>query len=110
MAKLKMLKPRLEAVRHVATKATAVSVQRVTGRALQRRRLEAWTASPFCAMCDRVVEYPGGFELDHRVALEHGGPDTPDNWQVLCIRVEYIDGQRIKTGCHVNKTAEERCK
>ena len=59
-------------------------------------------------MCGRVVAYPDGFELDHRLALEHGGGDSAENWQILCIRVEYIDGQRIKTGCHVDKTAIER--
>lgn len=59
-------------------------------------------------MCGRVVEYPAGFELDHRLALEHGGTDSEDNWQLLCVRVEYIDGQRVKTGCHVEKTAAER--
>jgi 5-methylcytosine-specific restriction protein A len=108
MAKLRTLQPRVKVLRQSIATATPVSVQRVTGRALQRRRLELWTAGPVCAMCGRVVEYPGGFELDHKLALEHGGDDSAGNCQLLCIHVEIIDGQRVKTGCHVNKTAEER--
>lgn len=108
MTKLTMLKPRLQVARPAIQRPTAVSVKRLTGRALQRRRLELWTADPCCAKCGRVVEYPVGFELDHRLALEHGGGDSEDNWQLLCIYVEYIDGQRVKTGCHVDKTATER--
>lgn len=31
------------------------------------------------------MDYPWGFELDHKVPLSQGGPDTEENSQVLCI-------------------------
>lgn len=71
---------------------------RITGRALQRRRLSVWTADPTCARCGKLTAYPSGFELDHRVPLFKGGDDTEDNCQVLCNGVN---------GCHEKKTADD---
>ena len=62
-----------------------------------------WTASPTCAHCGRMTIYPYGFELDHKVALDHGGQDSEANMQVLCV---YYEGGR-KVGCHVAKTEQD---
>ncbi|NLY58832.1 MAG: HNH endonuclease [Gammaproteobacteria bacterium] len=107
MAKLTMLKPSLQAIDTRTLKPATVSDTRITGRRLQNRRYSIWKRDPHCAGCGRVVGYPGGFELDHIVPLYQGGPDTEENCQVLCIHVEIVDGQRVKTGCHVGKTAED---
>lgn len=77
---------------------------RLRGRKLQATRLRIWAQDPRCAMCRKLVEYPHGFELDHITALHKDGSTNDDeNMQVLCIAV--IDG--VKTGCHVDKTAED---
>lgn len=57
---------------------------RITGRRLQATRLRIWSRDPRCAMCRALVEYPSGFELDHKVPLFKGGPDRDENMQVLC--------------------------
>lgn len=79
-------------------------IKRITGRKLQERRLRVWSESPFCARCGKVTVHPHGFELDHIVALDNGGPDTEENCQVLCVERDK-DGN--KAGCHVDKTAED---
>ena len=75
---------------------------RIRGRALQARRLKVWTKDPRCAKCKKLVEFndkPGrGFQLDHKVPLFKGGPDTEENCQVLCVGPE---------GCHDRKTASD---
>ena len=68
--------------------------KRITGRALQRRRLSVWRVNPYCAMCSSLVAFPDGFELDHIEPLHKGGQDTEDNCQVLC----------APNGCHAIKT------
>lgn len=78
--------------------APTLSEVRMAGRALQARRLRIWTQSPICAACGRLTSYPAGFELDHRVPLHQGGPDTDENCQVLC------NGD---DGCHGKKTAQD---
>ncbi|MDZ5601726.1 HNH endonuclease signature motif containing protein [Pseudomonas sp. RP23018S] len=70
----------------------------MTGSRLQARRLRLWQASPQCAECGRVVDYPSGFELDHRVPLHQGGADTDNNCQILCCG---------PGGCHLRKTVAE---
>jgi 5-methylcytosine-specific restriction protein A len=77
---------------------------RIRGRKLQQRRLRIWSQNPCCAKCDKLTTYPNGFELDHKVALDNGGPDTDENCQVLCVA---RDKQGNKTGCHVDKTAKD---
>lgn len=80
---------------------------RLRGRKLQAARLRIWSADPHCARCGKLVDYPRGFELDHIKAVSTSADKTKinadDNLQVLCVEVK--DG--IKTGCHVDKTAED---
>ncbi|MEE3636603.1 HNH endonuclease signature motif containing protein [Pseudomonas sp. AL 58] len=107
MTKLKMLRPPLKMAASQIAKVQVVADRRITGRRLQARRLAVWQQDPTCAACGRVVDYPGGFELDHKVPLFMGGEDVEANCQVLCVRFELIDGYRIKVGCHASKTARE---
>lgn len=74
------------------------TTKRITGRALQKRRLSVWGRDPTCAMCGRLTAYPGGFELDHKVPLFKDGEDTEENCQVLCNGIN---------GCHEKKTATD---
>ena len=83
--------------------APTLSELRITGRTLQARRLRLWTASPTCAVCGRLTEWPHGFELDHIVRLADGGADADSNCQILCV---YYEAGR-KAGCHADKTAGE---
>lgn len=76
--------------------------KRMSGRALQKRRLSVWTKDPCCAMCRRLTAYPADFELDHTVPLFKGGEDTEANCQILCISP---DGKT--PGCHERKTAQD---
>jgi 5-methylcytosine-specific restriction protein A len=71
---------------------------RLRGRQGVARRLRLWSKDPKCAMCRRLTDYPGGFHIDHKIALINGGTDTEDNLQVLCIGPE---------GCHAKKTAQD---
>lgn len=70
------------------------------GRGLQERRKRLWLLlGQRCAECGRLVvlEYPhqNGFELDHKILVSVGGPDTDDNCQILCSGED---------GCHAKKT------
>lgn len=78
--------------------APTLSGLRMAGRPLQARRLRIWTSDPTCAHCGRLTVFPGGFELDHRIALVDGGADTDENCQVLCSGPD---------GCHAKKTAQD---
>lgn len=69
--------------------------QRITGRALQRRRNHYFQEYPLCVECERQGRVKPGQELDHIVPLSKGGADEPDNWQGLC------------TDCHKVKTAKD---
>lgn len=80
------------------------ATKRMTGEKLQKRRLKIWTTSPYCAKCGCLCDYPQGFELDHIISLDLGGPDTEQNCQVLCV---WFDRQGNKRGCHQDKTNEE---
>lgn len=100
MAKLPTLKSRLKPVEGRKLSTTSTSERRMTGSRLQARRLRLWTQSPMCADCGRVVAYPSGFELDHRVPLHQGGADTDENCQILCCG---------PGGCHLKKTVAEGC-
>lgn len=71
-----------------------VADRRITGRALQERRLRIWSRDPHCAGCGRLVSMHQ-FELDHKVALVNGGADVDENCQVLCTGPD---------GCHHRKT------
>jgi 5-methylcytosine-specific restriction endonuclease McrA len=60
------------------------TTHRIRGRELQETRLRLWTANPRCAMCNKLVQYPGGFDLDHKIPIEHGGSNDDSNLQILC--------------------------
>lgn len=81
-----------------------VSERRIAGMTNQKRRLRLWSRDPHCAGCGCLVDYPGGFELDHIIPLSHGGPDIDDNCQVLCV---YMTTDMRKAGCHHKKTLED---
>ncbi|GAP66805.1 HNH endonuclease family protein [Mizugakiibacter sediminis] len=99
MARLKTLKPRLQAMDTLRRPmAPSMSERRMAGRKLQERRLSIWARSPHCARCGTLTSYPNGFELDHVVPLHQGGEDSEANCQVLC------------GGCHARKTAEDACR
>ena len=100
----KTLKPRVPMVGGRLASVPTLSGQRMAGRKLQDRRLRLWTANPHCASCGRLVLYPHGFEVDHILALDDGGPDTDDNCQVLCV---HMDQQGRKVGCHDTKTRRD---
>lgn len=109
MSRLKTVRPRLLIVGQNRFLAPTPSEQRTAGRQLQARRLRLWSMSPHCAGCGRLVSLDGrsavGFEVDHVVRLDEGGPDTDANCQVLCA---WRDEQGRKQGCHAAKTAGER--
>lgn len=71
--------------------------KRVTGRRLQAIRADHFARFPLCVRC--AAKSPPrvslATQLDHTVALEHGGKDTASNRQGLCDE------------CHKDKTAEE---
>lgn len=107
MPRLKMHKSPLKMATNQTLKVHVVADRRITGRRLQARRLAVWRQDPTCAACGRVVNFPEGFELDHKVPLFMGGEDIEANCQVLCVNFELIEGQRIKKGCHASKTNAE---
>lgn len=80
---------------------------RLRGRKLQAARLRIWSADPHCARCGRLVDYPRGFELDHIKAVstsaDKASINADENLQVLCVELK----GGIKTGCHIDKTAED---
>lgn len=77
---------------------------RLTGRRLVEARLRIWAKDPHCAMCGKVVQYPGGFELDHILPLSKGGSNEDGNLQVLCAD---DPGDPLSQGCHSLKTGED---
>ncbi|HFT7519560.1 TPA: HNH endonuclease [Pseudomonas aeruginosa] len=94
--KLVTIKPRIRMVQtNSMHPQTTVADHRITGRKLQDRRLRVWSRNPCCAMCGKLCEFPGGFELDHEIPLFKGGEDTEENCQVLCSGPD---------GCHAKKT------
>jgi 5-methylcytosine-specific restriction protein A len=95
MGRLRTIKPRVKEVQSRLATPKRVRETRITGRALQKRRLAVWTRDPHCAHCRQLTVYPSGFNLDHIVALGNGGDDTDANSQVLCLR------------CHTRKSRED---
>lgn len=95
MTRLPMLKPRVQTADASRVSVHTTAERRMTGRRLQARRLRIWQRDPHCADCRRVVAYPDGFELDHRVPLYLGGQDTDENCEVRC------------PDCHRAKTARD---
>lgn len=108
VARLQKLAPRLgtlDVTKRVGN--NHVSGRRITGGALQKRREAVWLKDPRCASCRRVVQFPHGFELDHKVPLYQGGEDIEENCQVLCVYFEVVDGVKVKKGCHAEKTERD---
>lgn len=76
---------------------------RLRGRQAQTRRLRVWSLDPFCAACERLTNYPDGFELDHIVPLFKGGEDVDSNMQVLCVSPCHRDKTRADLGQAVKR-------
>ena len=104
MSKLKTLGSRIAPVKQERVAVLTTATNRMTGRRLQKRRLDMWQANPTCTKCGRVVDHPRGYELDHLVPLWQGGEDVEGNCQILCI---WYDDKGDKQGCHIDKTAVE---
>ena len=102
--RLNTLKPRIEVAAAGRVSVNTTSERRVTGRALQSRRLRIWSHDPRCVDCGRMTDYPHGFELDHEVPLEHGGSDDDGNMKIRCV---WFDLEGAKRGCHEEKTRRE---
>lgn len=71
--------------------------KRITGKRLQAIRASHFGRHPLCVRCQAKTppQVSLATQLDHILALEHGGADTEDNRQGLCAE------------CHKDKTAEE---
>lgn len=104
MARLPTIKSRVAPAARRQLASSNVAERRITGRALQDRRLRLWELNPHCAICGRLVAFPHGFELDHAVPLFQGGTDTDENCQILCV---YMGRDGHKAGCHLDKTRED---
>lgn len=60
----------------------------------KKQRAECfWRASGRCEVC--AVKLMGRYDIDHIIALDHGGKHEPGNWRVLCV------------ACHKAKTADD---
>lgn len=70
-------------------------VRRTRAKTPYGARLTFWRKDPHCQMCKRQVDYPNGFELDHKTPIWKGGTNDYDNLQVLCPE------------CHAKKTRIE---
>lgn len=68
-------------------------VKRIRGRALQAIRARHFRANPLCVHCHAKGIIKLATELDHIIALSHGGTNSDDNYQSLC------------SECHKRKTA-----
>jgi len=61
-----------------------------------RERAEIFAAAgEQCAKCTRHLTSADDWDLDHRIALENGGTNKPENMQVLC------------GWCHEPKTSDD---
>ncbi len=68
---------------------------RLRGKRGVQRRLRLLSAQPLCVICQAAGRITPARELDHRVPLWEGGPDTDANLDPLCRR------------CHRAKSAGE---
>lgn len=93
--KLRSLRPTVRALVPPKARMGGSADKRAPESVRTKRRLKLWTQDPCCQACRRLCDYPYGFELDHKVPLHQGGPDTEENSQVLCI------------ACHREKTRIE---
>ena len=96
MAKLRTLKPRLNAINTQRLKPMAKNAGRLDGAALYRMKRIAYARDlGCCCLCRKVIDYRLS-ELDHRIALQFGGSNDVGNLWTLC------------PACHARKTADER--
>ena len=92
-SRIECLRPRLGAL----DTRTAPPVDiRLRGRAAVERRAHWLRAHPLCLHCEQAGRVSVAQEVDHITALEHGGADSENNLQSLCIP------------CHLAKTRAER--
>lgn len=92
MARLTTIKPRVKTVGRLLQ---PVVVERMSGRANQRRRARLLSAEPRCVHCLRDGFITLAAEVDHVVPLWAGGADDDDNCAGLCRE------------CHRRKSAAE---
>lgn len=95
--KLQTLKPRVQRANllRVAPLSVDHEVVRLSGRRLQERNERVLAANPLCVYCQAKGIIRAAVEVDHRVPLHLGGPDTENNLQGLCRE------------CHDDKSAQE---
>lgn len=93
------LQPIASRVRTLArTTATPFGVKRIRGSQLQRIRREHFQRHPLCVHCDRKGIVRAATELDHVIALENGGIDSPD---------PFVNRQGLCADCHAKKTERD---
>ncbi|WP_455424807.1 HNH endonuclease [Dryocola sp. LX212] len=95
MAKLPMLGSRIQAIDTRRIKPLVSETLRLSGatRVTMKRKVYVRDGG-MCQLCGRVVDLCES-ELDHKVALQFGGNNEPENLWTLCIP------------CHEDKTKRE---
>ncbi len=93
MARLATLKPRVSVF--TGQRIQSHYVERIRGRANQRRRERILTERPLCVHCEAQGRVSEATEVDHIVPLWKGGGEHDGNMQPLC------------HACHAAKTAAE---
>lgn len=92
MPRLTALKPRVAFVRQ---RIQSHNVERIRGRANQRRRERILSERPLCVHCEAQGRTSAATEVDHIVPLWQGGSEDDSNLQPLCAE------------CHNVKTVAE---
>ena len=83
-------------VRPAFQKRSTAKIRPLTGRPWRRLREKIMQRDKYlCQICLRAERITVAVECDHKIPIEHGGTDAPDNLQALCKR------------CHAIKTATE---
>jgi 5-methylcytosine-specific restriction protein A len=99
MAKLTMLKPRIQMaqprIRTITQTRNPEAEQRIRGRRWMEIRAKWFRDHPLCAMCEAKGLIRPANRLDHIIPLVDGGKDDESNYQSLC------------DVCHKDKTAAE---
>ena len=103
--RLTTLKPRVQPIGPRVATVQSNSDKRIAGYTNQQRRWRLWQKDPHCVDCGRLCDHPSGYELDHEIPLELGGPDIESNLRIRCV---WWDEQGRKQGCHEAKTQRER--
>ena len=99
MAKLRMLKPRIQMaqprIRTITQTRNPEAEQRIRGRKWMEIRARWFRDHPLCVMCEAKGLTRPANRLDHIIPLIDGGKDDESNYQSLC------------EPCHKDKTAAE---